>query len=62
MIKNINSREVFDICCYCYCLFFSCCVLKVSVGHDFNVALRERDSKLCECDPVNKRLKRLQKF
>lgn len=61
MIKNINSCEVFDVCCYCYCLFSPCFVLKVNVGHDFNVALREHDPKLCEFDLVNKKLEHLTK-
>lgn len=41
--------------------FSSWCVLKVNIGHDFNVALREHDIKLCECDLVNKRLEHLTK-
>lgn len=39
--------------------FFLLCVLKVNVGHDFNVALREHDTGLCECDSVSGRLEHL---
>lgn len=39
--------------------FFLLCVLKVNVGHDFNVALREHDTGLCERDSVSRRLEHL---
>lgn len=42
-------------------VFFLLCVLKVNVGHDFNVVLREYDTELCEHDPVNIRLEHLTK-
>lgn len=36
--------------------YFLLCVLKVNVGDDFNVALREHDIELCEHVAGNKRL------
>lgn len=41
--------------------FFPALCVKVNVGHDFNVTLREHDTELCERDPVNKRLEHLEK-